>query len=232
MLDYLFHRFKEQFKFENDKEKADKVVESAVTWSMGAGLIPIPVADIVAVTSVQIVMVRQLAETYKVDYNEANLKSWLTALSGGVLPKLGAGFIKMIPGIGSIIGGVSMAILSGGSTYASGKTFIKHFETGGTLEDFDVESFKGFYKEQFEKGKDFADKMKGEAKKSKFYKNYVEWEEVDESENNTKQDTSQANPKASEDSFQRLKQLVNLKNEGVISESEFDVLKKKLMDNL
>ena len=61
--------------------------------------------------------------------------------------------IKFIPGIGSVIGGVTMAVLSGASSYALGEVFKKHFETGGTFLDFDMKRLKKMYNEKFEKGK-------------------------------------------------------------------------------
>lgn len=240
MLDYLLYKFKEQFKFESEQDKSDKIIQSAVNWSMGAGLIPLVGVDMIAVTAIQAMMVRQLAEVYKVDYEEANIKSWLTSLSGGVI----SGAIKIIPGVGQVIGGISMAIIAGASTYASGKTFVKHFEAGGTFEDFDVETFTNYYKEEFEKGKGLVGSLQDEISKrgKKFYKDYVEWEEVDEDDSEIHSDNTQASSKenysnskaepASDDVFERLKQLISLKEEGVLSEDEFEILKKKLMKDL
>jgi hypothetical protein len=39
-----------------------------------------------------------------------------------------------------------------------GRVFALHFEAGGTLQDFDVEAAKPEFKEQFEQGKDAAQK--------------------------------------------------------------------------
>jgi uncharacterized protein (DUF697 family) len=119
----------------------------------------------IAVTVVQADMVRRLAEINGVEANNANIESWLGTLSGGVLSKLGAQALKLIPGWGSIAGGVGMAVLSGASTYAAGKTFAKHFKEGGDLENFDTDAVKGFYDEQLIKGRDFAKQMKDEVEK-------------------------------------------------------------------
>jgi len=43
--------------------------------------------------------------------------------------------------------------VAGASTYAVGQVFIQHFESGGTFLDFDPEKVKGYFAEQFEKGK-------------------------------------------------------------------------------
>lgn len=165
MWDYLLYKLKDKMRLDDDNERADKVVENSVIWAMAASLIPIPLADMIAVTVIQADMVRRLAEINGVEANNANIESWLGTLSGGVLSKLGAQALKLIPGWGSIAGGVGMAVLSGASTYAAGKTFAKHFKEGGNLENFDTEAVKGFYDEQLIKGRDFAKQMKDEVEK-------------------------------------------------------------------
>ena len=165
MWDYLLYKLKDKMRLDDDNERADKVVENSVIWAMAASLIPIPLADMIAVTVIQADMVRRLAEINGVEANNANIESWLGTLSGGVLSKLGAQALKLIPGWGSIAGGVGMAVLSGASTYAAGKTFAKHFREGGDLENFDTDAVKGFYDEQLIKGRDFAKQMKDEVEK-------------------------------------------------------------------
>lgn len=185
------------------EEKANSVVKNHVLWSMGAGLIPIPVIDFVAVTGVQLDMLRNLSRLYGHDFSESSAKSWISALSGTYLARLGAQAVKAIPGIGSIIGGVSMSVLSGASTYAVGKVFVRHFETGGNFFDFDPQKFKDFYKEQFERGKNVAKDMKKESDK-----------------------------KEEKDPFDRLKELRELRDAGLIDEEEFMKMKNKIMDEI
>jgi uncharacterized protein (DUF697 family) len=130
MIDYFLHKLKEQMS--NNREKAEKVIQSSVVWSMGAGLIPIPVADMMAVTAIQVDMLKQVSSIYNQDFSDASFKNWIGTLTGSAL----SGAIKFIPGIGSLIGGVSMAALAGASTYAVGQVFLEHFEAGGSLKDF------------------------------------------------------------------------------------------------
>ena len=51
-----------------------------------------------------------------------------------------------------------MPALAGASTYAVGKVFVQHFESGGTFLNFDPEDVRDYYAEQFEKGKAAAAK--------------------------------------------------------------------------
>jgi len=234
------------------REKADEIVRSSVLWSMGLGLIPFPVADIVAVTAVQIDMIKQVSSVYEVDFSENQVKSWISALSGSILSRLAANALKLIPVYGSIIGGVSMAALSGASTYAIGQVFIKHFESGGTFLDFDVEDFKAFYEEQFEKGKAYAEDLakEEEAKKDKQKKTEdtkedtdIEDIEVEDAEFVSEEETT-PEPKKSEfqkentqetsaaDVFERLKELSDLYDKGIITKDEFDKLKSNLIQNM
>ncbi|MBL8922474.1 MAG: SHOCT domain-containing protein [Myxococcaceae bacterium] len=135
---------------------ADHVIRQHVYWSIGAGLVPVPIADFVAVTAVQLDLIRQLCTIYGVSYEEGTGKVWVGALTGGAVARLGASAIKAIPGIGTLLGGVSMSIASGASTYAVGQVVKAHLASGGTMANLNVEAAKSKYANEYEKGKDVA----------------------------------------------------------------------------
>jgi uncharacterized protein (DUF697 family) len=241
MIDYIFGKIKEKFEDlaneinQNKRAKADKVVQNSVLWTIGAGFIPIPIADMVAVTAIQIDMIKKICEVYEVNYSDANLKSWISTLSGSVISRFGADAIKFIPGIGSVIGGISVAALSGASTYAVGQVFTEHFENGGNLTNFEVEKFVDFYKKQFERGKAFVEDLQGKKEKGE----EVPFEEIKD-EPQTNKATSQPNNSASsgnatstttsnDEIVKRLKELSELRQQGIITEEEFKMLKDKLI---
>jgi uncharacterized protein (DUF697 family) len=141
------------------RARADRVIKKHVIWSTGAGLIPIRVADLAAVTAVQVSMLEELAVTHGVQYTESVLKSFITALTGGMAARLGASAIKAIPGIGSIIGGVSMSVMSGASTYAVGQVARRQFEETGELDKVDLGKAKKDYKDELEKGKAYVSNL-------------------------------------------------------------------------
>jgi len=174
------------FKDETDRKKqSNKVIRNHIAWSMGAGLIPIPIADIFAVSAIQLDMVKQLARPYDVDYKETEGKALITSLVGSSIARVMAvGAAKIIPGLGTVISGGAMAILSGASTYALGEIFREHFETGGTFLDFDVDRVRKTYNEKFEKGKEVAKNIKHE-----------------EDQRDTKSDEVQRETKSVEDTF-------------------------------
>ena len=189
---------------DNKNELAQDIVKSHVMYSLGAGLVPIPLLDIAAVSAVQLDMLKQLAKVFGEDFKESAGKGWISAITGSTMARMGASLVKTIPGIGSILGGVTMSALSGASTYAIGQVFILHFESGGDFMNFNFDRAKEIYEEQFEKGKKVA-------------KDVERQKEAMETES---------------DPYIKLEKLAGLREKGVITEEEFAAQKKKLLDSL
>jgi len=202
-------------KMEDNERKfhADAIIKNHMVWSMGAGFIPIPIADIFAVTAIQLDMIRQISKIYGIEFKESQGKAIITTLTGSSLARLGANAVKVIPGVGSILGGLTMSVMSGASTYALGEVFKKHFQTGGTFLDFDPARLKKMYKEKFEKGKEMAEDIEQKKKEAKESVH----EEVDPKETTP------------DELVRQLQNIYALKEQGVISEEEFQRLKDRLM---
>lgn len=188
---------------DNKRELAEEIVKSHVVYSLGAGLVPIPLLDIAAVSVVQLDMLKQLAKVYGQDFKESAGKGWISAITGSTMARMGASLVKAIPGIGSILGGVTMSVLSGASTYAIGQVFIWHFSTGGNFMDFNFDKAREIYEKEFEEGKKVAKKM--------------------DQEKNTKDE---------DDVYAKLEKLASLKAKGVISEDDFNEQKKRLLSKI
>lgn len=206
------------------------IIRNHIIWSMGSGLIPLPVVDFLAVSAVQLDMVRQLSKIYGVDYKESEGKALITSLTGTGLAQLSArAAVKLVPGVGSIVGGVTMSVLSGASTYAIGEVFKAHFETGGTFLDFDPNRLKKFYQEKFEKGKQVARDLKKEKEQAQSTSNGGGFKRK-----STPQDTATPPPTPQSDTqdliLQKIKELAALKAEGILSEEEFQQMKQKVLD--
>lgn len=227
---------------QKQSQSADMVIRNHVMWSMGAGFIPVPIADFFAVSAVQLDMVRQLCKLYDIDYKETEGKALITTLTGASLARLGAqAVIKLLPGVGTLIGGATLAVFSGASTYALGEVFKRHFETGGTFLDFDPARLKKYYQEKFEKGKKVAKNLRKEQEKQreKVEEQVMEAEEIlvedlimetEEEVTATDKTTSTTDKTTSKtDIITRIKELAELKNAGIISEDEFAQLKAKLI---
>lgn len=198
---------------------SNSIIKNHMIWSMGAGFIPIPIADFFAVSAIQLDMIRQLCKVYEIDFKETEGKAVITALTGSGLARLGARAVKFIPGVGSVLGGITLAVLSGGSTYALGEVFKKHFETGGTFLDFDPSRLKKYYDEKFEKGKQMAREMEKNEK--------IKHDKAEATAVNVEDKPEPVEEKA-KDLVSQLKGLNELKNDGVITEEEFEILKQKL----
>ncbi|WP_250631102.1 DUF697 domain-containing protein [Rhodoflexus caldus] len=219
MIDYFLNKIKETMGSRKDKSEA--VIKSSVMWSMGAGLIPIPVADMVAVTAIQMDMLKQLCVIYEINFSESQFKTLLATLTGSALSRMGAEAIKVIPGLGSVIGGVSMAAISGATTYAVGQVFMTHFENGGNMQNFDVEAFKDFYKKQFERGKAFVEELRKE-------KTTAEANKATGSE----QPPKSAGGTSTNDALAKLRELSELLDKGLITPEEFKLLKENLLKTI
>ena len=150
--------------------EADAVVHRNVLWAFGAGVLPIPVFDIVAITGVQIKLLKELSELYGLEFREGMAKKAVTSLLVGVGGvglggALGASLMKFVPVIGYALGAASVPVVAGALTHAVGKAFIMHFEAGGTLLDFDPKAMRAFFEVEFSKAKQTVAKYetKGEA---------------------------------------------------------------------
>jgi uncharacterized protein (DUF697 family) len=154
----------------NEKEQtAQKVVKNYMWWSMGAGLIPVPLVDLVAVAGVQLKMLAEISKIYGVQFQENRGKALIASLVGYVVPgSLSFGsvgsLLKAIPGVGTLVGAPSMALFCGASTYALGKVFIQHFESGGTFLSFDPAKVKEHFQREFAEGGKIAAELPVENK--------------------------------------------------------------------
>ena len=198
---------------------ADTIIRNHVVWAMGAGFIPVLIADIFAVSALQLDMIRQLCKAYDVDFQQTQGKAVVTSLTSSTLARVSAGsLVKLVPGLGSILGGVTISVFAGASTYALGEVFKKHFESGGTILDFDPARLKKMYQEKFEKGKKVAEDL---ARKTK-----------EEGQPEVSQKQPGTGQKTSSVLMDRLRDLNELRKEGIITEEEFEQMKKRLLESI
>jgi uncharacterized protein (DUF697 family) len=154
---------------EGREERLEKLAKNNILASMGVGLIPLPIVDLVGLMGIQLNMIRKIATEYNIPFRQDMGKSIVSSLMGGVLPvTVGcalASMIKFIPLIGQTTGAVTMPVVSGACTYAIYKVFVQHFESGGTFLDLDPSKVKSYFKEQFHKGKKVVTDLKTEEAK-------------------------------------------------------------------
>lgn len=144
-------------------DKANSIVFDYTIVSMGVGFVPIPLADLAALTGVQFKMLHSLAKLYDIEFSQNLGKLLITSLMGGALPitmmKV-MSLAKLIPGIGTVAGIAGVSLLGGSTTYAIGKVFVRHFESGGDFEDFDPQTFKKSFADELKAGKKIIAKLR------------------------------------------------------------------------
>ncbi|MGR9109046.1 MAG: YcjF family protein [Gammaproteobacteria bacterium] len=142
---------------DNLTQHANKLVRNYSLGSALIGAIPLPIVDLAALAAVQLKMLHGLSKVYGVEFSDQLGKSLIASLLGGGLSlSLStnlASLVKTVPIYGTATGMVSVAVFGGASSYAIGKVFIQHFESGGTFLNFDPERVREYYAEQFEQGK-------------------------------------------------------------------------------
>jgi uncharacterized protein (DUF697 family) len=135
------------------EQEALRLVRRYMLFSAGAGLAPIPCFDLLAVTVLQARMLKKLCALYGMNYSKERARSLVAALIGGTYAGLIAGSMaRFIP----VVGLVSLAAVpaaSGALTYAVGRVFIQHFESGGTFLDLDPAKVSKYFAEQYEQGR-------------------------------------------------------------------------------
>ncbi|MDB4400179.1 DUF697 domain-containing protein [Akkermansiaceae bacterium] len=142
-------------------ETPEEIIKKYTIASAVAGVVPVPIFDLAATSGIIMKMVADLAKAH----GESFSKSKATHIVGSLVASLGflplgigifGSLFKVIPGIGSVVGMAATPIVAGGVTYATGQVFLDHFKSGGSLLSFTPEKAKGFFKEEFKKGKAFA----------------------------------------------------------------------------
>lgn len=139
--------------------RANAIIRRNVLWALGAGIVPIPVVDAIAVSGVQVRMLQDLSDLYGSPFREDAAKKIIGTLLAGlggvaIGTVLSASVSKLIPGVGTVLGMVTVPLAAGAFTHTTGKVFLMHFESGGTLLDFDPHAMRAYFKQEFEKAKE------------------------------------------------------------------------------
>jgi uncharacterized protein (DUF697 family) len=139
-------------------EKGKEVIHRNVLWALGAGVVPLPLVDMVAVLAVELKMLKQLSDAYDAKFTDDVAKKVVASLltsvgSVGLGIAVAGSLFKIVPVIGSTLGVVSVPVFAATFTSALGKIFQMHLETGGTLLDFDPKAVRTHFKREFDRSK-------------------------------------------------------------------------------
>ncbi|MBF0190723.1 MAG: DUF697 domain-containing protein [Magnetococcales bacterium] len=145
---------------------AQNLTKNYMFASLGTGLIPLPSVDVGILIGIQTRLLYKLAKLYDLKFTDDIGKKLLLSLLGGTLPVAGgmgvASMLKAFPGVGSWLGMTSMSVFGAAATYAVGRVFIQHFESGGNFFNFDPSKMRTYFRDEFEAGKKVAENMRAE----------------------------------------------------------------------
>lgn len=148
-------------------DKAHSLIKNYTMGAIAVGLVPAPMIDLVALSAIQLKLVHSAAAIYEVPFQKNMAKSIIGSILGSsiavTLAMPVSSFIKFIPILGQSSGSISTALVGSASTYAIGKIFVEHFESGGTFLDFDEEKAKVHFKSLYDEGRAFVASQKSAA---------------------------------------------------------------------
>lgn len=132
-------------------EASHQILRTYTAYTSGAGAIPFPGADMATVGVLQYRMISKIAHEYGVEVEKERLKGIIgsllaTIFSASIAYGPVSQFLALTSGLGWIMKSAVSVSISGATTYALGNVFIRHFESGGTLLDFDVKEQSETYK--------------------------------------------------------------------------------------
>jgi len=123
---------------------AESIVKKHLWLAAGAGALPIPYLDLLAASALQLRMLKQLCDLYSVPFRAEWGKSLISSLVGSTASTL----LKGVPGVG-LAALVAAPPAFAATTYAMGKVFTDHLESGGTLLSFDPAKTKRYFAEYY-----------------------------------------------------------------------------------
>jgi len=136
----------------NLKAKTDQLIRHHILGTMGAGLVPFFGLDLIAISTIQFNMLRELSELYEQPFDKVGAEALLCSVGSTATARVGASTLKFIPIVGTAIGGVSMSMMSGASTYALARMYVNYLEDETLVGDIDGDEASSLFKhfhEQF-----------------------------------------------------------------------------------
>ncbi|MEW6234616.1 MAG: YcjF family protein [Candidatus Omnitrophota bacterium] len=147
------------------EKEARRIVRKNMLWSMGISIIPIPLVDFLGSIGCQAHMIKELSDYYHIPFTKHLMKNILAILLGGVGTLyigqfLTANASRFIPFAGRTLSLAAYPIAAGALTYATGKVFIEHFESGGTILTFNPKKVRDYFYKEYEEGLEIAARMR------------------------------------------------------------------------
>jgi len=137
-------------------DKAVKIVNLYAKIAAAVGLLPGNILNFAAILAVMVTMVWRIATTFGQREGKNRIKGSIMALVGAMIPTgVGHGIAAVVLAIPAVIAGSVLyflvtPVLAYALTMAVGNTFVMHFESGGTLLNFDPKGFQEYFLKEFQ----------------------------------------------------------------------------------
>jgi uncharacterized protein (DUF697 family) len=132
---------------------AEAITRRYAAYCAGAGMIPVPYLDLVALTALQVKMVSELGDLYGIEADATRVKAlvgtlFASAATWSLFHGIPGQIVRRVPVL-NLVGIAWKPFVSAAVTYGTGNVFITHFEQGGTVETLDASSdtAKGAFEE-------------------------------------------------------------------------------------
>jgi uncharacterized protein (DUF697 family) len=139
-------------------QEANKYIAGAAASAAAAAATPIPFSDAALLVPIQLGMMARIAQIYKIKFERAALMAIASTTAATQLGRATfTGLLKMVPGAGTIVGGVVGAGVASTFTYSMGQAWLTLCQrvikgklgTGGTVVDND--ELREVFMEEFRK---------------------------------------------------------------------------------
>ncbi len=147
------------------QQQATTIINSYTGFVTAAAVIPIPVADTVAISGLQVAMVIQLGNVYGEAIGKGFAKSLLGVYVAAKAGEWFASTLKSIPGVGTVVGGAIQMAIAGTVTYSLGLAVLNLLEKGSPLTEENLKREKE--KQDPEEIKRKKEELKQQAERTK-----------------------------------------------------------------
>jgi uncharacterized protein (DUF697 family) len=111
------------------RQRAHLIVGTTASSAAGIGATPFPFADAALLVPMQVAMVAGITATYGLSFSDGFLSTLVASMVGGTAATLTGraivgGLLKLVPGVGSVVGGVISATTAAAVTSAFGEAYI------------------------------------------------------------------------------------------------------------
>ena len=115
----------QEIDYDRKAEQARKYVAAAAGTAAAAAATPIPFSDATLLVPIQLGMMARIAQLYKIKFERAALMAVVSATAATQAGRAAfTGLLKMVPGAGTVVGGVIGAGVASTFTYAMGQAWL------------------------------------------------------------------------------------------------------------